>query len=305
MHRPSVSQLVFSKLWPRRKDGDGSPPSFSQHITRHLVPEVRTEIQCFYGALDCIEAQYPGLDYTFRPHRMRLSRFPHHRRLFKAFDELDLTPNEILSLCRWEGTKSARDRYEAENRTSVRDTTGDEISVALPNPRPVAYRHSPITGTPRKVGGSSEEGYGDINGEHDLARADTEGADEEGSEDEEEEEEEVESYGVELNQRLMAVAEARDRGDDVVVDEQWEQWMKEALERDGAENLLMAIRAGIPYQPTTTAAASSSSASASASAATAPVNTAGTAFIQQQMAAMNPSVTAPTTTANPPAGAAR
>lgn len=58
---------------------------------------------------------------------MRLGRFKHHRQLFRAFDDLGLTYNEIQDFCCWEGTKWARERYEKDEGIKVLDTTGDEI----------------------------------------------------------------------------------------------------------------------------------------------------------------------------------
>ena len=130
MHMPSLSQLVYNTTFPRPRTSD--PASFAAHITRNLVPEVRIETSTFYGSLDCIEAQYPGLDYSYGPHRMRLGRFPWHRRLFRVFDELRLTEAEISSLCRWEGTKSARERYEKEEGVKVQDTTANGVRPASP-----------------------------------------------------------------------------------------------------------------------------------------------------------------------------
>ena len=84
-------------------------------------------MQTFYGDLNSAEARYPGLNYCHPPHRMRLGRFPHHRRLFRAFDSLGLTEKEVQEFCCWEGTKWARERYEKDEGVVVRDTTGREI----------------------------------------------------------------------------------------------------------------------------------------------------------------------------------
>lgn len=81
----------------------------------------------FYGDLNSAEARYPGLNYCYPPHRMRLGRFKHHRRLFDAFDQLGLTYNEIQDFCCWEGTKWARERYEKDEGVKVVDTTGDDV----------------------------------------------------------------------------------------------------------------------------------------------------------------------------------
>src|SRR2546421_1261361 len=58
-----------------------------------------------------------------------------------------------------------------------------------------------------------------------------------------------ESYGVRLNEQLRAAADAHARGQPVIFDEQWEQWMKEALERNdlGVDAIMDAIRDGRPF----------------------------------------------------------
>ncbi|KAJ6018462.1 hypothetical protein N7499_003741 [Penicillium canescens] len=110
-------------------------------ITEYLVPEVRREILQFYGSLHRIEARYPGLDYSFPPHRMRLSRFRWHFELFQVFDKFKLTEAEINDLCRWEGTKYARQLYEAQEGVKVRDTTAQSIQPASPLPLPSIEVH--------------------------------------------------------------------------------------------------------------------------------------------------------------------
>lgn len=120
-----LAHLLYSHLYPHPFPND--PPSFSAHLARNLVPEVRIEVATFYGDLNSAEARYPGLNYCHPPHRMRLGRFKHHRRLFDAFDDLGLTYNEIQDFCCWEGTKWARERYEKDEGVKVVDTTGNEI----------------------------------------------------------------------------------------------------------------------------------------------------------------------------------
>lgn len=128
MHRKiPISVLVYNTLFPTPSPTD--PPSFSAHLSKNLVCEVRIETANFYGSLDTIEARYPGLNYAFQPHRKRLGRFPHHKRLFEAFDKLGLTAAEIQGFCRWEGTLWARERYERDEGVRVVDTTGVEIGA--------------------------------------------------------------------------------------------------------------------------------------------------------------------------------
>jgi hypothetical protein len=121
----SIASIVYAHLFPTPTPAD--PPDFASHLAKHLVAEVRIETQRFYGGLETVEARYPGLNYSHAPHRKRLGRFPHHARLFKAFDELGLTEYEISMLCRWEGTLWARQRYERDEGMKVVDTTGLEI----------------------------------------------------------------------------------------------------------------------------------------------------------------------------------
>jgi len=121
----SIAAIVYSEIYPAPTPTD--PPDFASHLAKHLVAEVRIETQRFYGGLETVEARYPGLNYSHQPHRKRLGRFPHHARLFRAFDELGLTEYEISMLCRWEGTLWARQRYERDEGIKVVDTTGMEI----------------------------------------------------------------------------------------------------------------------------------------------------------------------------------
>lgn len=58
------------------------------------------------------------------------------------------------------------------------------------------------------------------------------------------------SHGDSLNAHLRSVAEARVSGSSsIVLDEQWEQWLKEAIERNelGVDGMLEAIRQGRPF----------------------------------------------------------
>jgi hypothetical protein len=235
MHKPSISQLVYKTIYPRPRSTD--PNSLSAHITRNIVPEVRIETQNFYGPLDCIEAQYPGLDYTTGPHRIRLSRFPHHKKLFKAFDELNLTDSEILSLCVWEGTKSAKDKYERDAGRPIRDTTLDGILPApYINTRPIAYFSDdydwqPSTGRTTRLETQRPEPI---------------------DEDQMTDDEEIDTHnsvGIPLNQELRRAADARARGETVIFDPQFDEWMKEALERNdmSPDAVMQSIQQGRPF----------------------------------------------------------
>ncbi|EGE06824.1 hypothetical protein TEQG_05879 [Trichophyton equinum CBS 127.97] len=263
MHKPSLTHLVYNALFSKPRGND--PSSFSSHITRNLVPEVRVETSTFYGTLDCIEAQYPGLDYSYGPHRMRLGRFHHHKKLFKVFDELGLTEAEISSLCRWEGTKSARERYERDTGIKVRDTTADEIKPAAPSMPPTLHVHAAPVREVSEAGGAEVAAVDEddeccsasssssscrpqiIDGPilASNAGSDTNGpiTGESGTEDSSSDED-LESYGVALNEHLLEATAARERGINVALDEIWEQWLKEAIERGGYTDMLDAIREG-------------------------------------------------------------
>ncbi|OKL59591.1 hypothetical protein UA08_05347 [Talaromyces atroroseus] len=241
MHKPSIAQIVYNATFPRPKSAD--PTSFSVHITRNLVPEVRIETSAFYGSLDCIEAQYPGLDYSYGPHRMRLSRFPWHRKLFKVFDDLRLTEAEIASLCRWEGTKSARERYEKEEGVKVNDTTADDVRPATPAPFPSARFPTDDEATISDSEYSSAKQGGPV---QELLSIVTTQQNE--TEDGDFSDEEMESYGVQLNQRLIYATAARERGNNMPLDEDWEQWLKEAVERGSYSDMLNAVRTGQPLE---------------------------------------------------------
>lgn len=238
MHKPSVSNLVYRTLFPRPRQAD--PNTLSAHINRNIVPEVRIETANFYGALDCIEAQYPGLDYTYAPHRRRLSRFPWHRRLFRAFDELCLTKDEILSLCQWEGTKSAKDKYERDVGRMIRDTTMDGIALADEIRTPIAYLNpqlrdwraaAQLTFANYRLVEDGMEGEEDQNADSDMDIFSV-------------------SHDDDPIAHLRSAPEARARGDGgMVLDAQWEQWLKEAIERNelGVNGMVEAIRQGRPF----------------------------------------------------------
>lgn len=206
-------------------------------MQRCLVPEVREEVQRYFGRIDCLEAQYPGLDYTFEPHRQRLRSFTWHRRLFRAFDELKLTNDEILTLCNWEGTRAAKERFEREAHTTIESTTLDGIESEPTNNGPRAVFHpTPSRTAPRYYG----QFY---SGRYSVAGKGT-AVDDESDEDE--------SIGIPLNRHLIAAAEARDRGesdDTLRFDQAWEQWMKEAIERNemSLDTILETIRQGRPF----------------------------------------------------------
>ncbi|KAH7001357.1 hypothetical protein EDB80DRAFT_90321 [Ilyonectria destructans] len=201
-----VDQIVYEYMFPRAKSND--PQNFHALLQRNLIPEVRQETHAFYGHLETHEAKYPGLDYTHRTHRIRLARWPWHRRLFRAFDGLRLTDAEIAGLTKWEGTKWAKEKFEREQGIIIRDTTAD----GFPDWTEIEDRPRGVESHPVSAGYVGLDDLDD--GEMDV-----------------ESEPEIDSVGVELNERLRAQAARREAGDSTaVLDEEWEQWLKNAIE---------------------------------------------------------------------------
>ncbi|KAH7389089.1 hypothetical protein BKA64DRAFT_129777 [Cadophora sp. MPI-SDFR-AT-0126] len=226
MKGPAVDQLVYEFMFPKPKPND--PQNFQGLLQRNLVPEVRLETQAFYGHLSSQEAKYPGLDYSYQPHRVRLSRYPWHRRLFRAFDNVGLTKHEIASLTKWEGTRWAKERFEREQGIVIRDTTSDGIFDWVPPELRV-----PVAPLAQRA---DIEDMEDI--QEDEETEDNE-AENEMDEDIDDSDVEIQSVGVALNEQLRANAALREAGSDTVMDEAWEQWLKEAAESGG-----------MPYMPT-------------------------------------------------------
>jgi len=211
-----IDQIVYECMFPKPKTTD--PQNFQGLLQRQLVPEVRLETQAFYGHLSSQEAKYPGLDYSYPPHRVRLSRYQWHRRLFRAFDNLGLTKHEIASLTKWEGTRWAKERFEKEQGIVIRDTTGDGIvdwvepELRVPT-TPQAHR-------------------ADVEEMEDIQE--DEGTENDMDEDGDDSDIEIQSVGIELNERLRAAVAQREAGNSAtVMDEEWEQWLKEAAEAGG------------------------------------------------------------------------
>jgi hypothetical protein len=142
-------------------------------------------------------------------------------------------------LCRWEGTLWARQRYERDEGIRVLDTTGTEIQPWVdrrPLPRRKAGR-SPASHIKVKT---------DIEIEIEEMRNTPTPAPQSQQEDTamqdataqiEDSDEELESVGIELNQRLIAAAAAREHiglpNSDIPMDPAWEAYLKEAAERGG------------------------------------------------------------------------
>jgi hypothetical protein len=232
MHRKTpISDLVYRALYPSPTPTD--PPSFSAHLSKNLVGEVRIETANFYGSLDTIEARYPGLNYAHAPHRKRLGRFPHHRKLFDAFNRLGLTESEIQGFCRWEGTLWARERYERDEGVRVIDTTGMEIGPWVDNRGTTRHAAKGINvKTDIEVEIEQMPHMTQPHQRHaDTEMRDEDNHDQQQSSEDDSEDELEESVGFELNQRLLHAAALRDQGANVPMDPEWEQYLKEAQER--------------------------------------------------------------------------
>jgi hypothetical protein len=198
MRKPSIPDLIYQRTFPKPKQGD--PGSFYAHIHRYIVSEIRIEVQTYFGTIDTLEAQYPGLDYTYPPHRHRLSRHAWHRRLFGVFDELGLTNDEILSLCQWEGTRAAKERYECEAQTEVKTTIGADIPAAPRGNGPRALWEDWTSHRLEQRSSDSDAGVEVEEKEVGQRSSDSE-SDFEGEETEEEDKQAVESW---LGQRLSS-----------------------------------------------------------------------------------------------------
>lgn len=214
-----VDQLVYEQMFPKPRSQD--PQNFHALLQRHLILEVRQEVHSFYGHLDTAEAKYPGLDYNNTTHRIRLSRWQWHRRLFRALDALCLTPNEISGLTKWEGTRWAKERYEREQGGPIRDTAMDGMRERAVDSRPAPHP-SPGSQT------AQDECMREVDSE-------SEG--------------ELESVGISLNERLRERLAARNAGDSSLpLDDAWEQWFKNAVETGQItavrERMLADARAG-------------------------------------------------------------
>lgn len=214
-----IGDIVYEHMFPKPKPTD--PQNFQGLLQRQLVPEVRLETQAFYGHLLTQEARYPGLDYSHMPHRRRLSRFQWHRRLFRAFDNLGLTEHEIAGLTKWEGTRWARERYEKEQGVVIKDTTADGIEEFVPEELRITV--------PQALRADVED-MEDIQEDPEAEENDTE---EEGEVDLDSDTE-IQSVGADLNERLRAAAAQRESGNTgAIMDEEWEQWLKNVLEAGG------------------------------------------------------------------------
>ncbi|KAH7027523.1 uncharacterized protein B0I36DRAFT_351043 [Microdochium trichocladiopsis] len=233
-----VDQLVYEYMFPKPRATD--PPNFHSLLHRHLILEVRQEVQAYFGHISTQEAKYPGLDYSHRIHRIRLSRWPWHRRLFRAFDGLGLTRSEIATLTKWEGTKWAKERFERDSGIVIRDSAGDgiedwvEVEDRVYGARGSQREAKQIEDDEIAVERGDEEMEQDTyNDDEDEDEEEEEGADggEQDRAQDDESEGELESIGVALNERLRERAARHQAGDtSEPLDEDWEQWLKNAIE---------------------------------------------------------------------------
>ena len=150
------------------------------------------------------------------------------------FDYLRLSDHEIQTLCKWEGTRWARERFEKDEGVKVRDTTWDDI-------QPYQRCHPTVIRGGINVEMEGENGDEEVDG--DEEEDEDEQMEDEEDEDGESEDELQQSVGVELNERLIAATAARARGEDATLDADWEQWLKEAAERGAVPEILPLPRA--------------------------------------------------------------
>lgn len=122
----SVGDQIYRIFYPNPKPDDH--PSWDAVVRKELAKEARHESRMFYGDDWGNVMQQPGVDYSGRWARTRLKRFPWHKKLFDAFDQLNLTESEIYNLCTWDCTKHALDVAQAANPgMKLGDDTGDDI----------------------------------------------------------------------------------------------------------------------------------------------------------------------------------
>jgi hypothetical protein len=220
-----INELVFEHMFAAA--GTRSPASWDAFVTRSLIPEVRHEVQAFYGHLQTLEAKYPGLDYTHPIHRVRLSRWPWHRRLFRAFDALGLTDAEIAGLTKWEGTKWAKEKYETESGTKIMDSTADDIQQTWIEPEERWSVVSQARATPSLLESAADE-------DEELDDEDEDDGDDDDDDDADLQTDDESSI---LQSMTMATADSlRERTAQTSVPaandtaEAWEQWLKTAIE---------------------------------------------------------------------------
>ncbi|MCJ1448648.1 MAG: hypothetical protein MMC23_009165 [Stictis urceolatum] len=222
MHQPALQPLIYRRLFPRPQPTD--PTDFTQFVAKCIIPEVRQETHRFYGPEDTLECNYPGLDYASKAHRTRLRSYPWHRRLFRVFDELRLSEGEVHQICKWEGTRYSKERFEREHKTQIRDTTWDGVKSYGKPFLGVQSVGAPMVESPSRLRPSRTRGEQNFSVLSDEAGFTNEMS---------ETDDDVlrSSVGTELHRRLLAATAARARGEPAILDNEWEQWMKDVTER--------------------------------------------------------------------------
>lgn len=228
MKKPETWRLVLAYLQPNKTSFEAH--DWRSYVSKHLLPEIGYENARYYGNAEGNEIRQPGLDYASPSHRSRLAAFPRHQQLFAVLDRLRLTNAEIQAFCSWDGTRTAKESWERRHKQKIRDTTWDGVND---------FQKPPPTVTVMPQGQELEQAEPAID----------QVQDEEDTEDElledTSEDEVVQSVGLSLNRRLLAAAAARGRGENVDMDPDWEQWIKELMERGlVTENFLQNLQPG-------------------------------------------------------------
>lgn len=137
------------------------------------------------------------------------------------FDELGLTNDETLNLCQWEGTRAAKERYEREAQTEVKTTTGLDL--------PAATRGS----GPRAIWEDwSRSGSQPAPSTHDTILEEEEDTEDKDVPEPQQGTEETSENIVGLVRDAM---QERLAGTSLVISEEWEEWLKDALERHSVD----------------------------------------------------------------------
>lgn len=151
--RQRYEEVVYKTIYP--SPTDRNPASFHLFVRKYIVEEVRWENLRFYGREDergpQPDALYPGHDYSKKATRIRLGSYPGHKKLFSAFDRLGMSSSAIHSICVWEGTRSAKERHEFENKTKIIDITLDGFTLPLPRKAPTVTHHRKSKNSAKKT----------------------------------------------------------------------------------------------------------------------------------------------------------
>ena len=122
----------------------------------------------------------------------------------------------------FQGTRWAKERFEREQDIIIRDTTADGIKDWV----------EPELRTP--VAEAQQADVEDMEDVQEDEGREMENDDEADNDMYEDSDEEMQSVGLELNERLRAAVAQREAGNAAtVMDEEWEQWLKDAVEAGG------------------------------------------------------------------------